>query len=143
VSADVSLLNVALDCRPSNGSSMSGRSGTRTRATSKASTTSSSPSSRRFLPPTSVGPVHLRCWRSYSADPEPALLAPDVDPEAFDVSLLPEHALSAVEADSFWCLDRMLSGVHDYYIVAQPGIIRSVRKMAELVARIDRASERA
>ena len=58
------------------------------------------------------------------------------------MSLLPEHALSAVEADSFWCLDRMLSGVHDYYIVAQPGIVRSVRKMAELVARIDRACKR-
>lgn len=62
----------------------------------------------------------------------------DRDPESFDVSLLPEHALSAIEADCFWCLEKMLSGIPDYYIHGQPGIMRSVKKMTELVARIDR-----
>ncbi|TFK44339.1 rab-GTPase-TBC domain-containing protein [Crucibulum laeve] len=59
------------------------------------------------------------------------------DPELFDPSLLPKHALDAVEADSFWCLSRLLDGIQDNYIFAQPGIQRSVRRMAELVARID------
>jgi len=61
----------------------------------------------------------------------------DSDPEAFDPSLLPANALSAIEADSFWCLSRLLDGIQDNYIFAQPGIQRSVRRMAELVARID------
>lgn len=67
------------------------------------------------------------------------LLTPllDTDPENFDPSLLPLHALSAIEADSFWCLSRLLDGIQDNYIFAQPGIQRSVKRMAELIARID------
>ncbi|KAH9485567.1 GTPase-activating protein gyp1 [Psilocybe cubensis] len=61
----------------------------------------------------------------------------DSEPEEFDTSLLPSHALLAIEADSFWCLSRLLDGIQDNYIFAQPGIQRSVRRMAELVARID------
>jgi hypothetical protein len=55
----------------------------------------------------------------------------------FDPSLLSPEVLQAVEADSFWCLSRLLDGIQDNYIFAQPGIQRSVRRMAELVARID------
>jgi len=61
----------------------------------------------------------------------------DSEPEGFDPSALPPHVLSAIEADSFWCLSRLLDGIQDNYIFAQPGIVRSVRRMAELVARID------
>ncbi|KAH7888697.1 rab-GTPase-TBC domain-containing protein [Phlebopus sp. FC_14] len=61
----------------------------------------------------------------------------DSDPEQFDTSLLPESGLNAVEADSFWCLSRLLDGIQDNYISAQPGIQRSVKRMTELVARID------
>jgi len=65
------------------------------------------------------------------------LRAADSDPENFDTSLLPTDVLNAVEADSFWCLSRLLDGIQDNYISAQPGIHRSVKRMAELVARID------
>ena len=61
----------------------------------------------------------------------------DTDPENFDPSLLPLNALSAIEADSFWCLSRLLDGIQDNYIFAQPGIQRSVKRMAELIGRID------
>lgn len=61
----------------------------------------------------------------------------DSDPEDFDPSILPAHVLNAIEADSFWCLSRLLDGIQDNYIFAQPGIQRSVRRMAELVGRID------
>ena len=62
---------------------------------------------------------------------------PDADPEDIDPSILPPSVLAAVEADSFWCLSRLLDGIQDNYISAQPGIQRSVKRMAELVARID------
>ncbi|KAI0074660.1 RabGAP/TBC [Panus rudis PR-1116 ss-1] len=61
----------------------------------------------------------------------------DSDPEEFDPALLPKHVLDAIEADSFWCLSRLLDGIQDNYIATQPGIHRSVKRMAELVARID------
>jgi TBC1 domain family member 2 len=64
----------------------------------------------------------------------------DDNPEHFDPSLLPPDALNAVEADTFWCLSRLLDGIQDNYIAGQPGIQRSVKRMAELVARIDRWS---
>jgi len=61
----------------------------------------------------------------------------DADPEEFDPGLLPTDILNAIEADSFWCLSRLLDGIQDNYIAGQPGIQRSVKRMAELVARID------
>ena len=66
-----------------------------------------------------------------------SIVPADSDPESFDPSLLPESVLDAIEADSFWCLSRLLDGIQDNYISAQPGIQRSVRRMSELVARID------
>ncbi|KAJ3762371.1 rab-GTPase-TBC domain-containing protein [Lentinula raphanica] len=61
----------------------------------------------------------------------------DSDPEEFNPALLPKSVSDAIEADSFWCLSRLLDGIQDNYIFAQPGIQRSVRRMADLVARID------
>lgn len=61
----------------------------------------------------------------------------DSDPELFDTSLLPQPILNAIEADCFWCLSRLLDGIQDNYISAQPGIHRSVKRMAELISRID------
>lgn len=80
--------------------------------------------------------------RTSVSPPTPARLidtdnAADSNPEEFDPALLPTHVLHAIEADSFWCLSRLLDGIQDNYICAQPGIQRSVRRMAELVARID------
>lgn len=59
------------------------------------------------------------------------------DPEMFDVALLPANVLEAIEADTFWCLSKLLDGIQDNYIFAQPGIQRQVRRLGELVARID------
>ncbi|TNY17229.1 rab-GTPase-TBC domain-containing protein [Rhodotorula diobovata] len=61
----------------------------------------------------------------------------DADPETFDVSTLPPSVLEALEADSFWCLSKLLDGIQDNYIFAQPGIQRLVKKMDGLCARVD------
>ncbi|TDZ25872.1 GTPase-activating protein gyp1 [Colletotrichum orbiculare MAFF 240422] len=37
-----------------------------------------------------------------------------------DPGQLPKTVLDAVEADSFWCLTKLLDGIQDHYIVAQP-----------------------
>ncbi|KAG7264878.1 hypothetical protein CRUP_021126, partial [Coryphaenoides rupestris] len=57
--------------------------------------------------------------------------------ENFDVSSLREESLRNIEADSFWCMSRLLDGIQDNYTFAQPGIQRKVKALEELVSRID------
>lgn len=50
---------------------------------------------------------------------------------------LPKDVLDVVEADSFWCLTKLLDGIQDNYIHTQPGIQRQVAALRDLVQRID------
>ncbi|KAL6799204.1 rab-GTPase-TBC domain-containing protein [Trichoderma sp. SZMC 28013] len=61
---------------------------------------------------------------------------PDIE-TGMDPGQLPKSVLDAVEADSFWCLTKLLDGIQDHYIVAQPGIQRQVTALRDLTARID------
>ncbi|KAH0538113.1 hypothetical protein FGG08_005275 [Glutinoglossum americanum] len=54
-----------------------------------------------------------------------------------DPGQLPKSVLDAVEADSFWCLTKLLDGIQDNYIFAQPGIQRQVSALRDLTMRID------
>ena len=54
-----------------------------------------------------------------------------------DPGQLPRPVLDAVEADSFWCLTKLLDGIQDNYIFAQPGIVRQVGALRDLTTRID------
>ncbi|KAL8487352.1 hypothetical protein ACS0TY_023410 [Phlomoides rotata] len=57
--------------------------------------------------------------------------------ETWSVADLSPEKLSNVEADSYWCLSKLLDGMQDHYTFAQPGIQRLVFKLKELVRRID------
>lgn len=62
----------------------------------------------------------------------------DSDVESgMDPGQLPKAVIDAVEADSFWCLTKLLDGIQDNYISAQPGIQRQVAALHDLTARID------
>jgi len=61
---------------------------------------------------------------------------PDIE-SGMDPGQLPRAVLDAVEADAFWCLTKLLDGIQDHYIVAQPGIQRQVAALRDLTARID------
>ncbi|RMZ84582.1 hypothetical protein DV737_g1171, partial [Chaetothyriales sp. CBS 132003] len=54
-----------------------------------------------------------------------------------DPGQLPRPVLDAVEADTFWCLTKLLEGIQDNYIVGQPGIHRQVAALRDLTTRID------
>ena len=54
-----------------------------------------------------------------------------------DPGQLPKTVLDAVEADTFWCLTKLLDGIQDNYIVGQPGIHRQVDALRDLTTRID------
>lgn len=57
--------------------------------------------------------------------------------EGMDPGQVPKPVLNAVEADTFWCLTKLLDGIQDNYIYAQPGIHRQVNTLHDLVRRID------
>ncbi|KAJ1544236.1 GTPase-activating protein, partial [Cladochytrium tenue] len=46
--------------------------------------------------------------------------------ESSDLSSVPEETLREVEADSFWCLSKLLDGIQDNYTHGQPGIQRQI-----------------
>lgn len=47
------------------------------------------------------------------------------------------RAFSDAEADSYWCLCKLLDGIQDFYTFAQPGLQRKVGALAALVRRVD------
>ena len=56
----------------------------------------------------------------------------DVEVSNFSIS----H-LQNIEADSFWCLTKLLDGIQDNYTFAQPGIQNKVSLLKDLMKRID------
>jgi len=57
--------------------------------------------------------------------------------ESCEISKIHPTSMSLVEADSFWCMSKLLDGIQDHYTFAQPGIQRMTFKLKELVSRID------
>jgi len=55
----------------------------------------------------------------------------------YDVSNLPTSVLSTVEADTYWCLTKLLDGIQDHYTFAQPGIQRMIHRLSEIIHRVD------
>ncbi|XP_072017563.1 TBC1 domain family member 22B-like [Amphiura filiformis] len=58
--------------------------------------------------------------------------------EDFDVSTLPKESIRVMEADTFWCMSKLLDGIQDNYTFAQPGIQLKVNQLKELIQRIDK-----
>lgn len=61
----------------------------------------------------------------------------DRDVETHNVSTVPTEVLDMVEADTFWCMSKLLDGIQDNYTFAQPGIQMKVSKLQNLITRID------
>ncbi|KAI3637604.1 hypothetical protein MIR68_004253 [Amoeboaphelidium protococcarum] len=61
----------------------------------------------------------------------------DVFKDNQDFDSIPQRVIDLVEADTFWCLTKLLDGIQDNYMHSQPGIQRQIGKMKELINRID------
>ncbi|XP_013381331.1 TBC1 domain family member 22A-like isoform X2 [Lingula anatina] len=61
----------------------------------------------------------------------------DIETENADLNELPKEKLEEIEADSFWCMSKLLDGIQDCYTFAQPGIQLKVNRLQELIKRID------
>jgi len=60
------------------------------------------------------------------------------DLESWQPDYLPMNVMLDVEADCYWCLCKLISGVQDQYTYAQPGIQRAVFKIHELIGLVDK-----
>ncbi len=67
----------------------------------------------------------------------PLYTAGDKNPETYDLTKLPEGTLKCIEADSFWCMQKMLEGIQDNYTLAQPGIQTKLLALNDLMKRLD------
>ncbi|XP_077025315.1 TBC1 domain family member 22A [Tamandua tetradactyla] len=61
----------------------------------------------------------------------------DAAVDAAGIASVPEEALRNIEADTYWCMSKLLDGIQDNYTFAQPGIQMKVKMLEELVSRID------
>ena len=57
--------------------------------------------------------------------------------ENFNTEWLSARVMSIIEADTYWCLSRLLENITDNYIHQQPGIIRQVNELKNLISKID------
>ena len=61
----------------------------------------------------------------------------DENLDTYDIELVNEEDRAVVEADSYWCMSKLLDGIQDNYTFAQPGIQTKVQQLRELMKRID------
>jgi hypothetical protein len=54
-----------------------------------------------------------------------------------DVGALDTQIVLNVEADSYWCLTKLLDNIQDHYTFSQPGLQRMVLRLEDLVHRMD------
>ena len=54
-----------------------------------------------------------------------------------DTSTLPKPLLEEVEADTYWCLTKLLDGIQDHYTTSQPGLQKMTFLLQAVVQRID------
>lgn len=57
--------------------------------------------------------------------------------ENIDTALISPRVAAIIEADTYWCLSRLLDNITDNYIHEQPGIIKQVGDLRNLISKID------
>ena len=48
-----------------------------------------------------------------------------------------ESVLISVEADTFWCLTKIIDDIQDNYTELQPGVLKIINKMKKLIDQAD------
>jgi TBC1 domain family member 2 len=61
----------------------------------------------------------------------------DTNIEDWNVEILDNNDILDIEADSYWCLCKLLDGIQDHYTYAQPGIQKTLFHVGELISRVE------
>lgn len=62
-------------------------------------------------------------------------LTSDININEFDPKCLPKELLNIIEADTYWCFTKVLDTIQDNFIHEQPGIIRQITELKNLIKR--------
>lgn len=62
---------------------------------------------------------------------------PNLNLHNLDPNYISDKILSIIEADTYWCLSRLLETITDNYIHEQPGILKQVNDLKNLISKID------
>jgi len=54
-----------------------------------------------------------------------------------DIDFVTDETLAQVEADSYYCLGKFISGIQDHYTTGQPGILHMIFQLEKCLKRID------
>ena len=54
-----------------------------------------------------------------------------------DLTTIDQQIIIDVEADSYWCLTKLMDNIQDHYTFSQPGLQRMVLRLEDLIRRID------
>jgi len=57
--------------------------------------------------------------------------------DGINLDMVTDTQLQDVEADSYWCLSKMLSHIQDNFTFGQPGIQRLIVRLKDIVRRVD------
>lgn len=57
--------------------------------------------------------------------------------ESWNMDLISDGDILDIEADSYWCLCKLLDGIQDHYTYAQPGIQKTLFHVGELISRVE------
>jgi TBC1 domain family member 2 len=63
----------------------------------------------------------------------------DIDTEikTMNIESLSKSVLRQLEADSYWCMTKLLERIQENYIFSQPGIQNNVQSLENLISRMD------
>ncbi|GAV27765.1 hypothetical protein PMKS-001233 [Pichia membranifaciens] len=62
-------------------------------------------------------------------------LASGINVNEFDPQCMPKELLNVIEADTYWCFTKVLDTIQDNFIHEQPGIIRQITELKNLIKR--------
>ena len=62
---------------------------------------------------------------------------PGLGQSGSETETLSEEIQWSIEADTFWCLTRLLDTIQDHFTFAQPGIQRQVQALEDIIKRVD------
>jgi len=66
----------------------------------------------------------------------------DIDFESFKtpekiLDLVPEEKFDEIEADTYWCLSKIMDSILDNYTDSQPGTVKALQKIKEITRKMD------
>ena len=61
----------------------------------------------------------------------------DIEIQNIDFAKIPTESLRQLEADSYWCMNKLLERIQENYVFLQPGIQKKIQSLEDLIKRID------